>query len=133
MDIKFLIKFFVMSLLLSVGTYFFLHFSEVKEGGWFWSALIYYVAIGLLIGWMTQRAINASNSAFFRGVLGATGIRMLLSIFFLAIYLIISDIKSKEFIVFYLILYLFYTIFEISQLVSKLRPEKNSNLDNATS
>jgi uncharacterized membrane protein len=90
--------------------------------------------VGLLIGLKTQKAVvSTSNSRFFTGVMGAIGIRMLLCLVFLAIYLIVSDIKSKEFIVFYLSLYLFYTIFEISQLVSKLRTEKSGNLDNTTS
>jgi len=47
--------------------------------------------------------------------------------------LIVSDIKSNMFIGYYLFLYLLFTIFEIYQLVHKLRTEKNTNKDNATS
>jgi len=62
-----------------------------------------------------------------------TGLRMLFSIIFIAMYLVISDIKSNVFVVYYLFLYLLFTIFEIYHLVHKLRTEKNSNTGNATS
>jgi amino acid permease len=76
--------------------------------------------------------LSKSNSQFFAGIMGSIGIRMLLCVVFLAIYLMVSDLKSNEFVVYYLILYLFYTIFEIYQLVSKLRHEKETKVDNAT-
>ncbi|NNJ55881.1 MAG: hypothetical protein HKP14_07100 [Bacteroidia bacterium] len=122
-----------MSLFLAGATFGVLNYIDTTEQSWFWGALVFYVFLGLAIGWITQRSVNSSNSAFFRGVMGATGLRMILSVLFLAIYLIISDIKAMEFVVYYLILYLFFTIFEIYQLVSKLRTEKRSSLDNTTS
>jgi uncharacterized membrane protein YagU involved in acid resistance len=67
------------------------------------------------------------------GIMSGTGIRMLFSIIFIAIYLIVSDINSNLFIGYYLFLYLLFTIFEIYHLVHKLRTEKNTNKDNATS
>ncbi len=133
MGLKFLFNLITMSALLAVATFGLLFFIDTTEQNWFWAALVFYVLLGLGIGWMTQRSVTSSNSAFFRGVMGAIGLRMILCVFFLAIYLIVSDIKAKEFIVYYLILYLFFTIFEIYQLVSKLRAEKRSSLDNTTS
>ena len=133
MRLKFLFNLIILSVLLAAATAGLLYFIDTSEDGWFWGALIFYIVLGLGIGWITQRSVNSSNSAFFRGVMGATGLRMILCVLFLAIYLIISDIKAKEFIVYYLILYLFFTIFEIYQLVSKLRAEKRSNLDITTS
>jgi hypothetical protein len=134
MSFKFIGKLTAMTLVFVVAVLAFFYWKGSEEQSWFWSALIFYYAVGLLIGLKTQRAVvSTSNSQFFTGVMGAIGIRMLLCLIFLAIYLIVSDIKAKEFIVFYLILYLFYTIFEISQLVSKLRTEKRGNLDNTTS
>lgn len=133
MRLKFLFNLLILSVLLAAATFGLFYFIDTTEQNWFWSALVFYILLGLGIGWMTQRSVNSSNSAFFRGVMGATGLRMILCVLFLAIYLIISDIKAKEFIVYYLILYLFFTIFEIYQLVSKLRTEKRSSLDNTTS
>ena len=133
MRLKFLYRLAILSILLAAATIILFYFIETTEENWFWAALVFYIVLGLGIGWITQRSVNSSNSAFFRGVMGATGLRMILCVLFLAIYLIISDIKAKEFIVYYLILYLFFTMFEIYQLVSKLRAEKRSSLDNATS
>ncbi len=134
MSFKFIGKLTAMTLVFAVALMVFFYCKGNEEQWWFWLALVFYYAVGIVIGLKTQRAVvSDSNSQFFTGIMGAIGIRMLLCLIFLAIYLMVSEIKSKEFIVFYLILYLFYTIFEISQLVSKLRAEKSSNLDNTTS
>ena len=134
MKLKFISKLSVITAILAVLTFAFIYITQPAEQWWYWGALIFYFAVGSIIGLRTQRAVlSESNSQFFTGVMGAIGIRMLLCIIFLAIYLMVSELKQKEFIVFYLFLYLFYTIFEISQLVSKLRPEKSSSLDNTTS
>lgn len=134
MEIKFLAKLAGVTLAIAVATIVLIYFAQPQETYWYWIALGLYTVVGVVIGKRSQRAVlSASNSTFFTGVIGAIGIRLLLCVLFLAIYLIISDLKSKTFIIYYLILYLFYTIFEITQLVSKLRPEKSTSLDNTTS
>lgn len=134
MEIKFLAKLAGVTLAIAVATIVLFYFAQPQETYWYWIALGFYTVVGVVIGKRSQRAVlSASNSTFFTGVIGAIGIRLLLCVLFLAIYLIISDLKSKTFIIYYLILYLFYTIFEITQLVSKLRPEKSTSLDNTTS
>lgn len=134
MEIKFLAKLAGVTLAIAVATIVLIYFAQPQETYWYWIALGFYTVVGVVIGKRSQRAVlSASNSTFFTGVIGAIGIRLLLCVLFLAIYLIISDLKSKTFIIYYLILYLFYTIFEITQLVSKLRPEKSTSLDNTTS
>ncbi len=133
MSSKFVFKLLILTLILAVLTFFMFRFIETSEQIWFWGSLAFFFALGVGISAISHRALKASNSAFFRGVMGAIGLRMMLGIFFLAIYLIVSEIKAKEFIVYYLILYLLFTIFEIYQLVAKLRPEINSELDNTTS
>ena len=101
-----------------------LPFAREGELGWFYGALVLNVVLAMIVGRLYKGSVEASNSAFFRRVLGATGIRMLISLTFLAIYLIVSTLKSTHFIGYFLILYLLFTIFEIYQIVSKLRPEK---------
>jgi peptidoglycan/LPS O-acetylase OafA/YrhL len=130
---KFYLKLILLTVILLVLTAGYLYILEPGEDMWFWASLSYYFVLGLVIGWKSQKAVlSKSNSRFFAGVMGSIGIRMLLCVVFLAIYLMISDLKSNEFVVYYLILYLFYTIFEIYQLVSKLRLEKETKVDNAT-
>ena len=129
---KFYLKLILLTVILLVLTAGYLYIFEPGEDMWFWASLSYYFVLGVLIGWKSQKAVlSKSNSRFFAGVMGSIGIRMLLCVVFLAIYLMVSDLKSNEFVVYYLILYLFYTIFEIYQLVSKLRPEKETKVDNA--
>ena len=129
---KFYLKLILLTVILLVLTAGYLYTFEPGENVWFWASLSYYFVLGVLIGWKSQKAVlSKSNSRFFVGVMGSIGIRMLLCVIFLAIYLMVSDLKSNEFVVYYLILYLFYTIFEIYQLVSKLRPEKETKVDNA--
>jgi len=129
---KFYLKLILLTVILLVLTAGYLYTFEPGENVWFWASLSYYFVLGVLIGWKSQKVVlSKSNSRFFAGVMGSIGIRMLLCVVFLAIYLMVSDLKSNEFVVYYLILYLFYTIFEIYQLVSKLRPEKETKVDNA--
>jgi len=134
MAIKFISRLLALGLVVGLMNIVFFYFTNELEQIWYWSALLYYLILGLVIGKRSHNAIaNDSNSAFFIGIMSGTGIRMLFSIIFIAIYLIVSDIKSNMFVGYYLFLYLLFTIFEIYQLVHKLRTEKNTNKDNATS
>ena len=134
MSIKFISRLLILGLIVGILDIVYFYFTNEPEQVWYWSALLYYLLLGLIIGKRSHKAIaNDSNSAFFMGIMSGTGIRMLFSIIFIAIYLIVSDIKSNLFIGYYLFLYLLFTIFEIYHLVHKLRTEKNTNKDNATS
>jgi hypothetical protein len=134
MPIKFISRLLILGLIVGILDIVYFYFTNEPEQVWYWSALLYYLLLGLIIGKRSHKTIaNDSNSAFFMGIMSGTGIRMLFSIIFIAIYLIVSDIKSNLFIGYYLFLYLLFTIFEIYHLVHKLRTEKNTNKDNATS
>ena len=134
MPIKFISRLLILGLFVGLLNIVYFYFTNEHEQVWYWSALLFYLLLGLFIGKRSHKAIaNDSNSAFFMGIMSGTGIRMLFSIIFIAIYLIVSDIKSNLFIGYYLFLYLLFTIFEIYHLVHKLRTEKNTNKDNATS
>jgi hypothetical protein len=134
MKLGFVPKLVVATILLAIFTAALLYFSNAKEQLWFWSALVFYFIAGLFIGLRTQKAVTSeSNSQFFTGVMGGTGLRMLISLLFIGTYLITSNLKSNHFIIYFLFLYLFFTIFEISQLIYRLRAEKRSSIDNTTS
>ncbi len=133
MDIKFVSRLLILGLLVAVFDIVLFYFTNEPEQVWYWSALLYYLLLGLILGKRSTKVIkNNSNSAFFMGIMSGTGIRILFSIIFIAIYLIVSDIKASLFVGYYLFLYLLFTIFEIYQLVHKLRTEKNTNSYNAT-
>ncbi|MFY9280987.1 MAG: hypothetical protein WBK38_05380 [Bacteroidia bacterium] len=134
MKLGFVSKLVIVTIALAVCTATFLYFSQAKEQFWFWAALLFYFITGLVIGIRTQKAVTSeSNSQFFTGVMGGTGLRMLISLLFIGTYLITSNLKSNQFIIYFLFLYLFFTIFEISQLIYRLRAEKRRSIDNTTS
>jgi hypothetical protein len=62
---------------------------------------------------------NRFNAVFF----GVTGLRMILIIFLLLIYLLISDITNKIGIVFLICSYFIFMGFEIKIILHKLRPD----------
>jgi uncharacterized membrane protein len=67
--------------------------------------------------------IDSKNKNFITIFLGTLGIRMLLSLAFLLLYLLFSTKKELPFISYYLLLYLFFAGFEIYLLLSKLRAD----------
>lgn len=133
MSFKFIRNLLLISTIVFVITYLLFSFIGTDEQLWFLGTIGFFTLMGLVIGQISQKSVTASNAAFFRGVMGSIGLRMFLSLIFLAIYLVVSELKSTEFIVYFLILYLLYTIFEIYQLVSKLRAEKKDEVENASS
>lgn len=134
MGIKFIYRLLLLSASLSVLTIVYFYFLNPPEQSWYWSALLYFVILGLGVGYRSHKAIlSESNSRFYLGIMTGTGIRVFFSVIFIAIYLIVSDIKSSVYVGYYLFLYLLFTIFEIYQLVHKLRTEKKGNIGNATS
>ncbi len=134
MSIKFILRLLLLSLGVAVLDILYFYFSNETEQSWYWFSLLFYILLGLIIGQSSHKAVQKkSNSDFYLGIMTGTGLRMLFSIIFIAMYLVISDIKSNVFVVYYLFLYLLFTIFEIYHLVHKLRTEKNSNTGNATS
>jgi hypothetical protein len=116
--------FVLVSIFLAVFAVIYLVQKYPEEQFWYYGGLLLYFGLGWFIGRLYSSSLEASNSAFYRRVMGATGLRMFFCITYLAIYLIVSDLKSVEFIGFFLIAYLLFTIFEIYQIVAKLRPEK---------
>ena len=123
---KFYLKLILLTVILLVLTAGYLYTFEPGEDMWFWASLSYYLVLGVVIGWKSQKAVlSKSNSQFFAGVMGGTGLRMLFTVLFIVAYLVLSEFKATKFIVYYLILYLVFTIFEIRELVSLLRNSKN--------
>lgn len=88
-----------------------------------WLALIYFYLLSFATGSITQSGLKKGNKTFINRTYGAIGIRFVFSIFPLAIYLFFSPVHELPFIVAYILLYFFYTSFEIYLLVVNLRPD----------
>ena len=78
-------------------------------------------------------AVNVSQSKFNAIYFGSMGLKMILALIFIVIYLNISVIPNKFAVVFMLITYFIYTGFEIQFILSKLRTnsEKDKNGEDA--
>lgn len=101
------------------------------QGNVIWFALGFFTLLTAVTFQWTVSASKLKNNAFVKRFFLNTGLRIFFCGVFLAIYLIISENRDKVFVVTFMLLYLFYTLFEIYHLVTKLRPEKNSQVDSA--
>lgn len=128
--VSFLFKLTGLTLILS-GIIFVLlnNVPAYNPGAFIWIAVTFFYLLTLLLYSMAMMGLKRSQKTFTVSVLGSMTLRFIFSILFLVIYLIINPEKNKAFIISFLLLYLFYTIFEIFQLVRKLRPEKSRDFD----
>jgi hypothetical protein len=97
--------------------------NSISVNNFVWIALVYFLLLTLLTYKITNSGLPKDNKTFITRTYSAIGIRFIFSIFPLFIYLIFSPIRELSFIVVYLLLYFFYTAFEIYYLVVNLRPD----------
>ena len=90
-----------------------------------WMILIFYTILTAIIHYMTSNAVSRSDSSFITAVLGSIGLKLLLSIAFMIFYLLNNRVNSVWFAVDLIVLYLFFTVFEIYSLLRNLRTLKN--------
>jgi 4-hydroxybenzoate polyprenyltransferase len=129
-SVSFLLKLTGLTLILS-GIIFVLlnNVTAYNPGSFIWIAVAFFYLLTLILYSMAMMGLKRSQKTFTVSVLGSMTLRFIFSVLFLVIYLIINPEKNKAFIISFLFLYLFYTIFEIFQLVRKLRPEKSRGFD----
>jgi hypothetical protein len=90
-----------------------------------WLALIYFYFMSLVIYFISKSGLKKDNKTFITRIYSSIGIRFIFSLSPLLIYLFFSSTKELSFIISYLLLYFFYTAFEIYFLVVNLRPDLN--------
>ncbi len=80
-----------------------------------------------------SNAINVTQAKFNAVYFGSMGVKMILALIYIVIYLKFSILVSKYAVVFMLCSYFIYTGFEIQFILSKLRTnsEKDKNGDDA--
>ncbi|MDP1726294.1 MAG: hypothetical protein Q8M15_05890 [Bacteroidota bacterium] len=88
-----------------------------------WGALIYFLLLTIVIYKISYSALSKKNEIFLGRIYSAIGLRFVFSIFPLIIYMIFVSERQIPFIIVYLLLYFFYTAFEIYFLVVNLRPD----------
>ena len=93
------------------------------QGNYIWYALAFFVLLTWFSYHYTAQAKMEKNRFFTNRFFLTMGIRLILTILFLLIYLISNPQRDPIFVISFMLLYLFYTMFEINYLVSKLRRE----------
>ncbi len=88
-----------------------------------WPAIVYFFALAALTYFITNSGAKKNNKTFITRTYSAIGIRFIFSIFPLGIYLFFYPEQQVHFMVAYILLYFFYTSFEIYFLVITLRPD----------
>lgn len=88
-----------------------------------WPSLVYFYLLSFVVGAITHSGLKKDNKTFLTRTYSAIGIRFVFSIFPVLIYLLFSPVRELTFIVIYILLYFFYTSFEIYILVVNLRPD----------
>ncbi|MDZ4668102.1 MAG: hypothetical protein SGJ00_09470 [bacterium] len=121
---KFFPSLFILTGVLGLGILGFQQLqNSVALGNLVWVALLYFLLLTLVTYSITQSGLPKDNKTFITRTYSAIGIRFVFSIFPLFIYLIFSPERQLSFAVVYLLLYFFYTAFEIYYLVVNLRPD----------
>ena len=129
-SVSFLLKLTLLTAIIGAIIYSLMQYISVyNPGNAIWIALTFFFVLTLVLYRMAMMGLKRSQKTFTISVLGSMTLRFIFSLLFLVIYLIINPEKNKAFIISFLFLYLFYTIFEIFQLVRKLRPEKSRGFD----
>lgn len=98
-----------------------------KDLKWVWMSLGFFFLLTNLVYFMVSNAINRRNQTFVYAMGGSMGLRFILSIGFILAYLQFCVEREIEIVVYFMLMYLLYTIFEIYFLLANLRAAKNEN------
>lgn len=93
-----------------------------------WLALLFFALLTILLTNMSLKAAAKSGSRFVSSIMGGVGLRMMCCILFIVIYWVTAKQRDTFFVIYFFILYLFFTVFEIQFLLHKLRVDKKDGL-----
>src|SRR6185503_13217262 len=82
-----------------------------------WWALLFFSALTVITGYIGFNSLEKSAHGFVASVNGIVLLKLVLSVAFLVVYLLIAKPGKPDFIISFFILYVVYTVFEIRQLV----------------
>lgn len=122
--LKFFPSLFILTGVMALFILSFQHLqNKIELSNLVWPALIYFFLLTIATHKIANSGLPKDNKTFITRTYSAIGIRFIFSIFPLFIYLIFSPERQLSFAIVYLLMYLFYTAFEIYFLVVNLRPD----------
>lgn len=90
-----------------------------------WLSLAYCYVLTNFTFYIANSGIKKDNKTFLTRTYSTIGIRLIFTIFPLFIYLLFSKVKELPLVISYILMYFFYTSFEIYHFVVNLRPDLN--------
>lgn len=88
--------------------------------------VVFFFILNLLLYLYSNYALNKSNAVFMTAIFGGMAIKLFASIFFLLIFFIKQVDDKVLFTINFMVLYFFFTAFEIYSFMSNLRAQKKS-------
>jgi len=101
----------------------------IMDGNWAYGAVSLYFLVSIINSLLIKVSMTGKAKTFLYGVAGTSALRFFLSILFIVSYLIINEERDVPFVILFMVMYFFFTLFEIIHLVAKLRSEKNSSIE----
>lgn len=93
---------------------------------WVWMSLGFFFILTNLVYFLVNNAVTRRNQTFIYAMGGSTALRFILSIGFILAYLQFGGERELGIIVYFMCMYLLYTMFEIYFLITKLRAAKTA-------
>jgi hypothetical protein len=118
--------FLVLTFFLVVSLGLIQYFNVLKQPitWWYWFSIVFFGGITFITFKMSERSLKKRGGQQINTALGGTFLRFFLSIVFISIYLYINTLDRFQFVTYFFLVFLFYLMFELYCLVTKLRPEK---------
>jgi hypothetical protein len=98
------------------------------ETQWVWLCLGFFFLLTNLVFFMVSNAIGKRNQTFMYAMGGSMGLRFILSIAFILVYIQFGGERELGIVIYFMIMYLLYTMFEIYFLLTNLRAAKNTEI-----
>lgn len=96
--------------------------------GWMWSLMLFYLTGGIFYA-LYLRVMNKKQHAFANFFLLSTGIKLLTYIAFIVVYLLFNRSEAKSFLLFFLIYYVVFAVFESRVAMKQQKPRGNFQKD----
>ena len=97
--------------------------SKVFLANFIWIVLAYFIALTVIVYFISLSGLKKENKTFLTRTYGAMGLRFVFSFFPLLIYIIFTPKMQLAFVLAYMLIYLFFSVFEVLILTVNLRPD----------
>lgn len=119
----------ITSVVFTAVAYLLIQTAVIPHDNWPYGAVALFLFITVVNSLLIRVSMTGKAKTFLYAFGGASALRFFLSVLFIVSYLIFSDKRDVHFVVFFMVMYFFFTMFEIIHLVAKLRAEKNSRIE----